>query len=288
MDMNIITYDIEEWFHCDFISGNEGWDNYEVRIHKNTDVVLETMNKYNRKGTFFILGWIADKYPEVVKKIHSEGHELACHSMYHELVHTLTPQKFKEDTQKALSIIEDIVGEKIFMYRAPGFSITEATPWAFDILAELGITYDASVFPAAHDYGGFPSFGVPEPAKIITNGAVIKEFPMNIQQVYGKSIVFSGGGFFRFFPYRYIKKWTKESSYVMGYHHPRDFDANQPVLQHLPMMRKFKSYYGVKGAHKKFEQWLSDFETMSILEASALIDWNKAKSINIHELVQKG
>ena len=146
--MNILTFDIEEWFHCDFISGDENWSNYEVRIHKNTDFILNTLSKYDRKATFFILGWIAVKYPEIVMKIHNEGHEIGCHSMKHELVHRFSPEEFRKDTQNAITVIEQVIGEKVIMYRAPAFSFTEDTPWAFEILNELGITHDASIFPA--------------------------------------------------------------------------------------------------------------------------------------------
>ncbi len=274
--MNILTFDIEEWFHCDFISGNDNWSNYEVRIHDNTDFILDTLLQYNRKATFFILGWVAEKYPELVKKIHSQGHEIGCHSMKHRLVNTLSPKQFREDTLCALKTIEQIIGEKVIMYRAPAFSVTKDTPWAFEILNELGITHDASVFPAKHDYGGFPSFGNSEPSIIETNGVFIKEFPINTLQLFNQSIVFSGGGFFRLFPYYLIKKWTTESDYVMTYFHPRDFDNDQPMLKHLPLMRKFKSYYGLKGSSSKFEEFVSDFETTSMLDLSKKYDWNKA------------
>jgi len=275
--MTILTFDIEEWFHCDFISSNDSWVNYEVRIHNNTDFILDILNKYNRKATFFILGWIAEKHPNVVKKIYDAGHEIGCHSMQHQLVHKFTPKNFKEDTVNALNVIENVIGEKIIMYRAPAFSITKDTPWAFEILNEVGITHDSSIFPAHHDYGGFPSFGNAEPSIIEANGILIKEFPMNIHKIFTKSIVFSGGGFFRLFPYPIIKKWTNQSDYVMTYFHPRDFDKNQPILHHLPIMRKFKSYYGIKTAGKKFDKFISDFSTTSILKVSESYDWGKAK-----------
>jgi len=275
--MKILTFDIEEWFHCDFISSDKNWSNYEVRIHKSTDFILDVLSKDNRKATFFILGWIAEKYPEIVKKIYAEGHEIGCHSMKHELVHRMTPNQFREDTNRALNEIEQIVGEKIIMYRAPAFSITKETPWAFEILNELGITHDASIFPSKHDYGGFPEFGNSEPSIIETNGIQIKEFPMNTYKFLNKSIVFSGGGFFRLFPYYLIKKWTSDSDYVMTYFHPRDFDKGQPMLQHLPLLRKFKSYYGLKGSVPKFKKYISDFNTTSILNVSKGFDWPSAK-----------
>lgn len=279
--MNILTFDIEEWFHCDFISDHETWSKYETRIHQSTDKILDLLDKKQRKGTFFVLGWIAKEYPEVIKSIHEKGHEIACHSMYHKLVHQMSPVEFKNDVQNALNIIEDTIGEKVKIYRAPGFSITKNTPWAFEILNQLGIEIDCSVFPAKHDYGGFPDFGKSEPTRFQYNGIEIKEFPMNIHSFLSKNIVFSGGGFFRLFPYSLIRKWTQEADYVMSYFHPRDFDAGQPMLPQLPLMRKFKSYYGLKGSFTKFEKWIANFETLSLLEANKQIDWEQTKIISL-------
>lgn len=280
--MNILTFDIEEWFHCDVISNSDKWSNYEVRIHSNTDYIIDKLNEHNRKATFFILGWVAKKYPELVKKIKKNGHEIGCHSMWHRLVHTLTPEQFKEDTYQANSIIEDIIGEKVIMYRAPAFSITENTPWAFDILLEQGIKYDASIFSANHDYGGYPSLNIYEPSKLIINGGVLKEFPMNTKSVFGKNIVFSGGGFFRLLPYQLIKNFTNSSDYVMTYFHPRDFDKGQPVLPHLSKTRRFKSYYGLNGAKNKLSNWLNDFESQTILNSSKNIDWDSLKEVKVN------
>lgn len=279
--MNILTFDIEDWFHCDFISDNITWTNYETRIHQSTDKILKLLDEKKIKGTFFILGWISEKHPEVVKKIHEQGHEIGCHSLVHNLVHQMKPNDFRDDTARAVKAIEDTIGKKINIYRAPGFSITDKTPWAFEILHQLGIEIDCSVFPAKHDYGGFPNFGESKPALLKYKGIEIKEFPMNTHIVFNHNLVFSGGGFFRLFPYPIIKKWTKESPYVMSYFHPRDFDYNQPMLPQLPLIRKFKSYYGLKGAFHKFERWLNDFETMSLLQADKIINWDKVKKINI-------
>ncbi len=279
--MKILTFDIEDWFHCDFISDNATWSKYESRIHNSTDKILQLLDKKGLKGTFFILGWIAEKHPEVVKEIHNHGHEIGCHSLVHNLVHRMQPNDFLKDTEKAIKTIEDTIGEKIFIYRAPGFSITEKTPWAFEILNQLGIEIDCSVFPAKHDYGGFESFGESQPAFLQHNGIKIKEFPMNIHSILNRNIVFSGGGFFRLFPYSVIKKWTTQSPYVMSYFHPRDFDYGQPMLPQLPLIRKFKSYYGLKGAFPKFERWLDDFNTMSLLQADKEIDWSTAKIVSI-------
>lgn len=279
--MNILSFDIEDWFHCDFISDRNTWSNYKTRIHPSTERILQLLEQKNLTGTFFILGWIADKYPEVVKAIHDRGHEIGCHSYFHDLVHKMKPQEFYQDTSRSIKTIENITGEKVSLYRAPGFSITESTPWAFEILHELGIEIDCSVFPAKHDYGGFPNYGESQPTWIKFNGIKMKEFPMSTYKKFNNNVVFSGGGFFRLFPYPVIKKWTGQSSYVMTYFHPRDFDYGQPMLPHLPLIRKFKSYYGLKGSFRKFEKWLNDFDTMSLLQADKKINWEEAKIISL-------
>lgn len=279
--MTILTFDIEEWFHCDFISSNITWKQYEVRIHEATDKILDLLNEKKRKATFLILGWIAENYPEVVKTIHEQKHEIGSHSYYHCLVHKMNPEDFFRDTERSVKTIEDIIGDKVIIYRAPGFSITEKNPWAFEILQRAGIKIDCSVFPAHHDYGGFPCFGKNEPARILYNGSEIKEFPINIHRVFNHNFVFSGGGFFRLFPFPLIEKWSKSSPYIMSYFHPRDFDYLQPVLPQLPLIRKFKSYYGLKGAFGKFEKWLNEFETISLLEADQQINWGLSKVISL-------
>ncbi len=282
--MNILTFDLEEWFHCDFISDSSTWRGYETRIHASTDRILNLLDERQLKGTFFILGWVAEHYPEVVRAIHERGHELGCHSYAHDLVHRMRPEDFYSDTERSLKTTEDVIGEKIVLYRAPGFSITEQTPWAFETLHRLGITIDCSIFPAQHDYGGFPNFGESGPARIRFQGMEMKEFPMNTRSLYGRNLVFSGGGFFRLFPYPLIRKWTRESGYTMSYFHPRDFDHGQPMLPQLPLMRKFKSYYGLKGAFGKFEKWVDEFEPISLLEADRQINWAQSKVIELGDV----
>ncbi|MGE4586133.1 MAG: polysaccharide deacetylase family protein [Mangrovibacterium sp.] len=280
--MNILTFDIEDWYNCDFISGDFNWDKYEVRIYEGIDRILEVLNKHKLKGTFFCLGWIAEKHPEVIRRIHRQGHHLGCHSYQHELAFRFDRYGFKQDTEKAKKLIEDITGQPVNAFRAPGFSITESNTWALEVLTDLDFEYDCSLFPATHDYGGFSSYGTAEPAIVkLASGAVLKELPINIQKVLGKNIVFSGGGFFRLFPYWLIGHWGKQSSYMMTYFHPRDFDPDQPVLETLPAMRKFKSYVGLKKAFGKFERLLNDFDFVNIEQADRLIDWGKARKIQI-------
>jgi len=278
--MNILSFDIEDWYNCDFISGNLDWDKFEVRIYEGVDRILEELEKRNQKGTFFCLGWIAEKHPDVIRKIHAQGHQIGCHTYQHELVFQFDRNGFKQDLIKSQKLLEDITGQPVNAFRAPGFSITEQNIWAFDVLSELDFKYDCSLFPARHDYGGFPSYGKAEPVLLkLKNGTEIKEFPINIHSLFGLSLVFSGGGFFRFFPYKFIKKWGKSSDYMMTYFHTRDFDPDQPMIESLPLIRKFKSYVGLQHSFLKFQQLLDDFDFANLEQANDIIDWNEVRKI---------
>ncbi|WP_372948554.1 polysaccharide deacetylase family protein [Mariniphaga sp.] len=282
--MKILTFDIEEWFH---ILDNEStktineWKNYEVRIHQNMDRIFNILERTNTKATFFCLGWIAETYPEVVKEIVSRGYEVGTHARMHQLVYEQTPAEFEKDLEYSIKTLEDITGQKVKYFRAPGFSITENEKWAFEILVKHGIEVDSSIFPAPRAHGGFPSYKQPIPSILKYNGIELKELPINYSILAGKSIIFSGGGYFRLFPYALIKKWTKQSDYVMSYLHPRDFDAEQPVIKELSVFRKFKSYVGLKGATAKLEKWLSDFEFVDIGTAVKNIEWDKVPLVEL-------
>lgn len=278
--MNILTFDIEDWYNCDFISEDFDWDKWEYRIPYTLMPILDELDRRKLKGTFFCLGWVAEKHPEIIKEIDKRGHQIGCHSYQHELSSRFSPEKFVEDTSKAKRLIEDVIGKEIDCFRAPGFSITVNNTWAIDKLVEMGFKYDSSVFPAAHDYGGMPHYGQSEPAILKTiSGAEIKEFPINIHTVMDKHFVFSGGGFFRFFPYWLIRRWGRKSDYMMTYFHTRDFDTKQPMVQGLPLRRKFKSYVGIKGAWKKWNHLLDDFEFVNMEQADQMIDWDKARIV---------
>lgn len=283
--MNILTFDIEDWYNCDFISGDFDWDKHEVRIYEGVRRILNELDKRNQIGTFFCLGWLAEKHPTIIKEIADKGHQIGVHSYQHELSHRFTPEQFVEDTMKAKKLIESAIGKNVNVFRAPGFSITKNNTWALKSLADMGFEYDCSIFPAHHDYGGMPSYGEGCP-KLIDLGDVrrIKEFPINIQKVAGKNIVFSGGGFFRLFPYCLINHWAKSCKYMMTYFHPRDFDIGQPVVPNLPLARRFKSYVGIKGAFKKFQRLLDNYSFVNIEQADKLINWNTAQILTLKDL----
>lgn len=282
--MNILTFDTEEWFHLldnDSTRSEAQWVNYEKRIEGNVGRILDILDSTNTKATFFVIGWVAKTYPELVKRI-SEKHEIGSHTMNHQLVWQQSREEFRQDVEESIHRLEDITGKKITKFRAPGFSIRESEGWAFETLYNLGITTDSSVFPAHHAHGGMPSYPGKGPALIKHNGAAIREFPIPFRTIAGKHIIFSGGGYFRLFPYSKIKKWSEESSdYLLSYIHPRDLDANQPMIKELNSFRRFKSYYGLAGAERKLRKWLTDFKFVDLEEAENMIDWSNVPQFEL-------
>ncbi len=282
--MNILTFDIEEWFHIldnpSTRTVNE-WGNYESRIRADADRILAILCNHGQKATFFCLGWVAETCPDVIRAIVSQGHEVGTHSHMHQLVYEQQPADFERDLELSVKTLEDITGQKVKYFRAPGFSITKTTKWAFEILLKNGIEVDCSIFPASRAHGGFPSYKVSVPSIIKYNGLEIKELPINYRKLFGIPVIYSGGGYFRLFPYYFIKKWTGSSKYVMTYLHPRDFDTDQPVIRELSLFRRFKSYTGLRSAGKKLDRWLDEFEFVDVGTAVGHIDWNLVPQVHL-------
>jgi len=168
-----------------------------------------------------------------------------------------------------------LTDEKVRYYRAPGFALNASCNWAFSELVEAGIEIDCSIFPASRAHGGYPSFRSGSPVKIQFEDITIKEMPINIHRLFHMNCIFSGGGYFRFFPYWLIKKMTAGSPYVMTYFHPRDFDPGQPVIKELPVLRKFRHYTGLNSSFDKLKRFLKDFSFVDLREADKIIDWNQ-------------
>ena len=279
--MRVLTFDIEDWYCHDCESGDKNWASKEVRIYEGVDRILDSLAKRDQKATFFVLGWLAENHPQIIRKIADAGHQIGCHTYQHELLTRFDKRQMLDDITRAKSEIESVIGKKIDMFRAPAFSITEYNLYAFDVLAELGFKYDCSIFPAHRDYGGMPSYGIGEPRQINHEGYLFKEFPINPADIAGRKVVFSGGGYFRLFPYWLIKKLTKQQNYTMTYFHPSDFDPGQPDMKHLPMLRRLKNRVGLKGAFNKYEKYISDFDFVDLEQADKMIDWSNLQEIKL-------
>ena len=283
--MNILTFDLEEWFHIldhPEIAKASSWENLESRIERNTERILNVLESRKQRATWFCLGWIAKKYPSLIQTI-SANHEVACHSMEHALLYKINRTKASNDIRDNIHLLEDISGHKILSYRAPGFSFTRDTKWLVNVLTEQGIAYDCSLFPFRRNHGGYPGLPAKSPCRLGFDGDIIREFPMNASEIFGRNVVFSGGGYFRLLPYGIINRLMHRSEYVMTYFHPRDFDPGQPVLKSLSTQRRFMSYIGLKETFVKFNRLLDDHKFMSLDEAGRKIDWNSIPLIDLEK-----
>ena len=284
--MNILTFDIEEWF-----LENESRHKEYDRLLK---TVLDLLDEKNIKATFMCLGKIAQNHPHVVKAISDRGHEIGCHSDTHEWLTSFSPKQLRNDTHDAITRLEDICGNKVVSYRAPAFSIGESNKWAFEILAENGIERDTSIFPAKRDFGGFPDFGQTTPCLIESNGFRIKEFPINTTKIMFHTTAYSGGGYFRLLPFAFIERAMRRSPYSICYFHIGDLvNMKEPWLDKetyetiykekgtltTRLLRHFKSNVGKRSALSKLNRLINDFDFIDLRQANELIDWESANVV---------
>ena len=236
--INAMTVDVEDYFHVsgfEDVVRREDWHAFPSRVEMNTRRLLTILADHSVKATFFVLGWVAERFPHVVKEIHVAGHEIGCHSYWHRLVYEQTPAQFQEDTHRAKAILEDITGGPVLGYRAPSYSIVRRTLWAFEILAEEGFIYDSSVYPILRDRYGIP--GAPRfPYPVKVNGACLTEIPLGTIRLLGTNLPIAGGGYLRLFPESFTHWAIRSVNYrermpVVCYIHPWELDANQPRLR---------------------------------------------------------
>src|SRR5580658_1616069 len=233
---NVVSVDVEDYFHAESFSDvvdRARWDSYTSRVEVNTRRLLELLATLNVHATFFVLGWVAERFPALVREIAAGGHELGCHSYWHRLIYKLDPAEFREDTRRAKSIIEQIAGQPVTGYRAPTYSVIDRSVWALDILTELGFTYDSSIFPIHHDRYGRP--GAPRaPFRFQTPSGPMTEFPITTFRLAGHNLPVGGGGYLRLLPQLYtrmgLKRVLKEGLPVVIYIHPWEVDPEQPRL----------------------------------------------------------
>lgn len=284
--MNILSFDIEEWFLNHQKNGpkekNTEFDHY-------LDAILGKLDERQLKATFFCVGEMGRLFPDVIRKIQAQGHEIGCHSNIHTWLNKMTDPECREDTRRAVDILEQCIGEKVKSYRAPAFSIGESNKWAFEVLTENGIERDASVFPVARDFGGFAHFGQNTPCMIEYNGIQIKEFPICTTKVLGKETAYSGGGYFRFFPLGFVEKQMKKSPYAMCYFHIADlvpeshgFQSKKEYEEYFKekgtlkarSMRYIKGNLGKTNALGKMMKLIDDINFINLQQVDKIIDWS--------------
>jgi polysaccharide deacetylase family protein (PEP-CTERM system associated) len=295
--INALTIDVEDYFQVQAfsaISKYETWENYEVRVEKNTINLLNILDGVPShdpangstipcKATFFVLGWIAERYPHIVKAIKAAGHEIASHGYAHQVIYNQTKDEFRQDIRRAKAVLQDITGEEIIGYRAPSYSITPETLWALEILMEEGFHYDSSIFPVYHDIYGMPDaprfpFAVRiddkrkiefAPITAETKRTAMLEFPISTVKILGTNIPVAGGGYFRLFPYPLIKYGLKRINEVDGqpfifYLHPWECDPEQPKIRGAGLRSQFRHRINLSKTQSRFQKLLGDFQFTTV------------------------
>jgi len=270
--LNALTIDVEDYYH---VSGFESliriehWDLYESRVEQNTHRLLDLLDAYQTKATFFVLGWVVERHPHLVRAIQVRGHEVASHGYAHRRIYMQTPDEFRQETRRALRILEDTTGQRIFGYRAASYSITEASLWALEILQEEGFTYDSSIFPIHHDRYGIP--GYQRFCHVINGhaGNRLLEFPISTVRLAGSNIPIAGGGYLRLFPYALIR-WgiqrinARDGQPALVYLHPWEIDPGQPRIQASALAR-FRHYVNLEKTEQRLIRLLQDFAFGTVL-----------------------
>jgi polysaccharide deacetylase family protein (PEP-CTERM system associated) len=267
----LLTVDVEDWFQVDNLKeaiSKESWEGNISRVERNIDLILEMLDDKKSKVTFFVLGWIAERHPSIIRKIHHEGHEIACHGYNHELVYSLSEENFKQDVLKAKNILEDIIGERIIGYRAPNFSITD---WAIDTLISLEFKYDSSLFLTIVQsrYGRLKEFSIPDNS-IFELKENFYQVMLSYLDIAGIKIPWSGGFYFRLIPYNIfrfgIKKILQKNGLYVFYIHPWEFDPHQPRIKKISYQYKFRHYSNLDKTENRFKRLLQDFKFQRIMD----------------------
>ena len=262
---NVLTFDVEDYFHVsafDTAGARARWDSREPRIEQNTDGILRLLDAASVTATFFVLGWVADRHPALVRRIAAAGHEIASHGYWHQLVYHLTPTQFRDDLRRAKRAIEDACGLDVVGYRAPSFSVTRRSLWALDVLVDEGYRFDSSVFPIVRDRYGLP--GAPrQPHVIARAGGSIVEVPPSTVRVAGLTVPVAGGGYFRLYPYSWTRRAIARVNRAEGqpaivYLHPWEFDPEQPAQQGT-LLNRFRHYVNLDRTAPRLRRLLGDF-----------------------------
>jgi polysaccharide deacetylase family protein (PEP-CTERM system associated) len=283
---NYLTIDVEDYFHVSAFEGISppgSWAGRESRVERNTDLVLSILEEKSVKATFFILGWAAERFPQLTKRIAAQGHEIASHGYLHQRVALQDRETYREDIRRSKALLEDQTGTAVLGYRAPSYSITRQTDWAFDELIEAGYQYDSSIFPMKHDFYGIPDW--PRFAGFAVKSATgwqassspgnpedfIREIPITTLRLGKKNLPIAGGGYFRLLPYA-VTRWglsrinQREQQPFVFYLHPWEFDPQHPRMTGCSTKSRFRHYLNLTKTEKRFRQLLDDFTFGTITE----------------------
>ncbi len=270
--INAFTVDLEDWYqtlYFESVIKREEWEKYESRIEKCTNIVLEILEEFNVFATFFVLGWNAEHYPDLIKKIYNKGHEIATHGYYHKLAYEMSNEEFKDDLVKSIIAIEKIIGNKVFGYRAPSFSLPEDNSLFFKTLYDIGLKYDSSILPSKKKGVEKKFFHIIKEE----NNRRLWEFPISVVNFWGRNIPFSGGTYLRVFPYKFIKSHIKKINManqpVIIYVHPWEFDDCPPRAKtpfSVKLKYKYSHYLNLKSTRLKVISLLKDFQFTTIKE----------------------
>ena len=272
---NALTVDVEDYFQVsafrEQISPND-WATFESRVVANTNRVMDLFDEAGATGTFFVLGWIAERHPQLVRQIADRGHEIACHGFSHQLIYAQSPQLFAEETHRAKALLEDQAQAPVNGYRAASFSITAASRWALDVLADCGFAYDSSMYPVRHDiYGTAVESSGPHHI-VAPNGKTLIEFPMSARTIMGMTVPVSGGGYFRLYPYALsaylLRAVNEDAEPFVFYMHPWEIDPGQPRIR-APLKSRIRHYVNLERCEAKLRALLRDFRFASMAQVLA-------------------
>ena len=263
---NALTVDVEDYFHVANLAPNirrASWNSRESRVVGNTQKLLAIFEQFDVRGTFFVLGWVAERYPQLIRDIAARGHEIACHGFSHRLVYEQSPEEFYQETLRAKNLLQDITGSAVLGYRAASYSIVRESLWALDILAELGFVYDSSIFPVRHDrYGIHDAERAPHRMATPT-GKYIVEWPLATARILGFRLPVAGGGYFRLFPYG-LSRWglasinRRELRPFVFYLHPWEIDPAQPRVS-ASWLSRFRHYTNLGKCEQRLRRLLAEF-----------------------------
>jgi polysaccharide deacetylase family protein (PEP-CTERM system associated) len=263
--VNALTVDVEDYFHVSALAdsiGRDTWATRESRVAGNVHKLLAIFEKFDARATFFVLGWVAERYPHLVREIAQHGHEIACHGLSHRLVYDQPREEFYEETRRAKQLLEDLTGSAILGYRAASYSIVRQSLWALDVLVDLGFSYDSSIFPVRHDRYGIPD-AARSPHRLSTpGGKVIVEWPLSTVKVLGLKIPVSGGGYFRILPF-WVTRWglksiNRHEGPFIFYLHPWEIDPEQPRVS-ASWLSRYRHYTNLDKSEHRLQVLLREF-----------------------------